>query len=563
MPDVKRDFFICHASEDKQEIVRPLVQALGEEGISCWLDEAEIHPGDSISNRVSGGLANSRYVLIILSTAFSHKWYPGAELSTVLLGQASTGEGRAIPLLVGSEEQIARIFEQLPQPLRDRAYIRWKGDPRDVVDHLLPLLGRESKPVRRVCFISSEYPPNVFGGLGVHVEQLAKALGEHIDVDIVLPTIGTEYESRSPRVHPHSLANASASYDDPVSWLRFAELAADKIRRLAEENRPDVIHCHDWVTVLAGIKCRWALGIPLVFHLHLPNRSPLCASVENLGLLCADLVTVNSEAMSEELVDRNLVIRRAGVVKNGVDRDLFRPGEDWPSDGGYILFVGRLVEQKGVEYLLRAVYYAREKFPDVRLKIVGEGPFRPLLERLCTNLTISREVDFLGWKTGPELARLYQQARLAVVPSIYEPFGMTALEALACGRPVVASRVGGLKEIVKHRVTGFLAEPKDHLDLAQWLMTGLASEDLRNSLGQAGGEFVSQKAAYTWPRIAQQFVKMYRTLQGKPLDLAEPRGAWKFIDQIDNVARELSPAYRDRVSYFGPFVRRLFYKDWQ
>lgn len=172
-------------------------------------------------------------------------------------------------------------------------------------------------------------------------------------------------------------------------------------------------------------------------------------------------------------------------------------------DDGYLLYVGRLVEQKGVEYLLRALYYVREKFPDIRLKIAGEGPFRPWLERLSTNLLLSGQVEFLGWRTGQELARLYQRALVVAVPSIYEPFGMTALEAVACQRPVVASRIGGLKEIIQNKVTGFLAEPNDDLDLAQWLMTLLSNADLRNRMGEAGRASVSSKG-YTWPRIAQQ-----------------------------------------------------------
>jgi glycosyltransferase involved in cell wall biosynthesis len=543
MSEATKDVFISHASDDKEKIVRPLVKVLDQERISYWYDEDEIDLGDTITKKVNEGLSNSRFVVVVLSPAFMQKGFPQAELHAALHEQASTGKVRILPILAGSDQERQRILNEIPL-IKSTAYVSWNDDPKHVVDMILRRLRPESKSLARVCFISSEYPPRVFGGLGIHVQELTRALGTHIDVDIVLPKASRDkYKSSSARVHITELANANATYDEPVSWLRFADFAAERIVRMARANRPSAIHCHDWVTILAGVKCKWLLDIPLVFHLHLPNRSVLCASVENLGLVCADLITVNSEAMSQDLSDRRLLLRSVEVIKNGVDRDLFKPCDDWPDDDGYVLFVGRLVEQKGVEYLLRAFYYVREKFPDARLKIAGEGPYQEALERLSTNLMLSPQVEFLGWKTGPELARLYQKARVVVVPSIYEPFGMTALEALACKRAVVASDVGGLAEIVQHKTTGFLAEPKDELDLAQWLMTLLANADLRNQMGEAGCAFVLN-GGYTWPAIADQYIKLYKTLQGKPVDRTIPKRAAEFRDQIRSVARELAPVLR-------------------
>ena len=157
------------------------------------------------------------------------------------------------------------------------------------------------------------------------------------------------------------------------------------------------------------------------------------------------------------------------VINNGVDLDMFCPRDNCPADDGYILFVGRLVTQKGVEYLIRAFYYVLQKFPDVRLKVVGDGDLGARLRRLCTNLMISAEhVEFIRprqWMSRPQVAELFQGARVVVVPSIYEPFGMTAIEALACQRPVIASRTGGLMDIIKPNVNGFLAEPRYELVL--------------------------------------------------------------------------------------------------
>jgi glycosyltransferase involved in cell wall biosynthesis len=541
MLEGKKDVFLCHSHEDNTTIVRPLHQALTQAGISCWLDEAEIRWGESISGKIEQGLSVSRYLLVVLSSAFVAGSYPRAELRAMLQEQLSTGDVRVLPLLV---EPTGTIIEQFPL-LGDSRRLVWDGNPETVVAELQRLLQPGRRSVARVCFISSEYPPHVLGGLGVHVRQLTAALTRHVHVDVVLPSLSQGiYETSGTQLQLIPLAKAHPMYEDPTSWLRFSELAAQRIIRMADEDRPEVIHCHDWVTVLAGIKCRWVLKVPLVFHLHLPNRSRLCAFVENLGLICADLVTVNSEAMHDELRYRSLPLRcPVAVIKNGVDLDVFRPCADWPADGGYILFVGRLVQQKGVEHLLRAFYYVREKFPEIRLKIVGDGDMRPALEHLCANLMLADQVDFLGWRTGQDLVALYQKALVAAVPSIYEPFGMTALEALACQRPVVASRLGGLQENIQHGVTGYLIEPEDELELAQWLMALLSNPGLRRAMGEAGGRHVSQ-AAYTWPHIAGKFVKLYEDIIGSSMDLSIPREFWWFRDQIVEISKEMSPDLR-------------------
>ena len=356
MPAEERDVFLCHASEDKAEIVRPLTEAFEQKGISCWLDEAEILLGDSIPDKVSEGLLKSRYLLVVLNSAFIRKSFALEELNFALYQQLNAKEVKVLPVLVGSKEQ---ILQQFPL-LRSRCYAVWNDNPDQVVEMVEKVLAHAPRFQDR-C-------ESLFYFFGVSSTCIRRpwsscmAINDgawaHLNVDVVLPTpSGYEYQFSIPQVQLRPLDNAEASYDKTISWLRFANVAAETmIDVIYRDTRPDVIHCHDWVTVLAGIKCRWALKIPLVFHLHLPNPSRLCASVENLGLICADLVTVNSQAMHRELMDRNLPLRRdtsVAVVKNGVDLKVFCPCEDWPADGGYILFVGRLVQQKGVEYLLR------------------------------------------------------------------------------------------------------------------------------------------------------------------------------------------------------------------
>ena len=137
-----RDIFICHAGEDKEEIVRPMVEAFSQAGISCWYDEAEIRWGDSIVQKVNEGLAASRYVVVVFSPAFVQKNWPQRELNAVLNQEASTGEVKVLPLLVGSEEEKRQILKQFPL-LNDKRYLPWDGDLRNIINALMSRLRPE------------------------------------------------------------------------------------------------------------------------------------------------------------------------------------------------------------------------------------------------------------------------------------------------------------------------------------------------------------------------------------------------------------------------------------
>lgn len=536
------DLFVSYAADDKQWVDRHLIDVLNGAGIR-FHTEATFTLGVPRITEFERAVRNSRYTLLVLSPAY----LAGDYGSFVQVLAQSYGAQRfswpVIPMLLREVE--------LPPSLQMLAGLDATNPEawQEAASRLRAQLGR---PLR-VCFVSSEYPPRMVGGLGAHVEQLITALGAHIDVQVVLPSVGSDMDEYqrppSPRVQLKHLTNCDPSYNDLVSWFRFATDAVNEITHMIRQGITfDAIHCHDWVTVMAGIRCRLLHDIPLVFHVHLPNRTPLCASVENLGLAYADLITVSSDDTRRELLRRaqalglnpEPIIR---IVKNGVDLDAFRPGNGGSAEDDYILFVGRIVQQKGLQYLLRAFYYVAQKFPGIRLKIVGRGDLQPQLERLCRNLLLpERRVEFVDpspWLTRAELAKLYQGARVVVVPSIYEPFGMTALEALACQRPVVASRIGGLQETIRHKETGVLAEPQNELDLAQWIMALLSDPALCDRLGAAGRAALEAAPDTTWPQIAQQVIRLYRSVE-----LTEVSSKVNGIrDQLRSAVQTVAPGY--------------------
>src|SRR5687767_5172949 len=230
----------------------------------------------------------------------------------------------------------------------------------------------------RVALFSSEYPPHVYGGLGTHVGEITAAMNGRAEFDLFVPAKG-DYANDPAVIRLREVPVAPASNNVEL-WLHYCDAALD----LAERNPPavDLIHCHDWMTVLAGIKLRSVLGKPLVYNVHLPQALDAYQGLEKLGLVSADLVLVNSAAVEKEIRAHDLPIRRVEVVPNGVDLETFRPAADWPGDGGYILFVGRLVPQKGVTFLLQALSVVLQRCPDTRLIIAGDGELDLFLKRI-------------------------------------------------------------------------------------------------------------------------------------------------------------------------------------
>jgi len=376
------------------------------------------------------------------------------------------------------------------------------------------------KPKRiRVCFISSEYPPHVQGGLGRHVDELTLALCSNCDIDIILPTPpkNEPYQRSSKKVSLYPITSCLTDYSKHDTWIRFASEVVEEVGLLISQGRrPSLIHCHDWATVLGAVACRLHYDIPFIYHVHLTNNSPLPAAIDHFGRACANAVTVSSKYMFDELRTPPVPIKYKFIINNGVNTKKFKPSADWPADDGYILFVGRLVQQKGVEYLLRAFSFVLkiDEFKSISLKIVGHDPvgkYDQTLRSLRTSLGFTeQQVEFVGEKKDEELVPIYQKARIVVVPSIYEPFGMTALEGMACKRPVIVSKVGGLQDIIEDGITGYHCQPKDHLDLAQWLLALLADDKLRQQIGRHA--LTSIRKNYRWLSVAHKFLIKYEDL---------------------------------------------------
>jgi glycogen synthase len=316
----------------------------------------------------------------------------------------------------------------------------------------------------------------------------------------------------------------------------------------ARPPQADVVHCHTWYTHLGGVLLKLAYGLPLVVTAHsLEPRRPwkreqlgrgydVSSWVERSALTMADAVIAVSEHDRRDVVELfGLPADRVTVVPNGIDAAVYRRavapevlrrhGVD--PDRPYVLFLGRITRQKGIAHLLRAV---RHLAPEVQVVLCASGPDTPEIAREVEELVaqLRAERDHLVWIDAmvprDEAIALYSHAAVFCCPSIYEPFGIINLEAMACETPVVGSAVGGIPEIVVDGETGRLvpfaprsatdAEPADPerfaADLAAALTTLLDDPAARRRMARAGRQRVVED--FAWDAVARRTLAVYRTL---------------------------------------------------
>ncbi|WIN00912.1 glycosyltransferase family 4 protein [Actinoplanes oblitus] len=390
--------------------------------------------------------------------------------------------------------------------------------------------------------LSWEYPPLLVGGLGRHVHALAGALaaaGHEV-------TVVTRQAPGAPRVeHLEGVRVIRAAEDPPafevtggdlLGWaLAFNHALTRAALRAVRGHRYDLVHAHDWLVAHTAVTLRDHLDVPLVATIHatesgrhqgwLPGaHNRTIDDIERW--LCAEAhrVIVCSEYMRAEVIRLfGVPAERTEVVHNGVDalrwrarpRAVAAARERYAGDDGPLVsLAGRLVYEKGVQHLLAAAPRLRERFPGLRLVVAGDGPYRKDLERRA-----GPAVSFAGFLTGHDLTALMAASDCYVVPSIYEPFGMVALEAAAAGTPVAVSSTGGLAEIVEHGVTGVCFPPGDPDALALAVGGVLADRDYARALASRARQRVVDD--FNWPAIAARTAAVYDSTRPPAPELPE------------------------------------------
>lgn len=398
----------------------------------------------------------------------------------------------------------------------------------------------------KIALFTNEFPPNIYGGAGVHIDFLSQELAKLGQVEV--RCFGNQDAATASMNVLGIQSSLTQPEDDNNPHLKMFHNLSKNVEMSQHTLQADIIHCHTWYTHLAGIFSRELLQSPLILTTHslethrpwkveqLGNGYFLSRWIENHAYNTADGIIAVSEQMKTDVIEAYSVApEKVTVIHNGIDPDFYAPTFDnnllkeynINPDIPFVLFVGRITRQKGISQLISAAKYFNE---DCQIVLCAGAPDTPEIaketEELIADLKTSRNGVILISEMLPreKIKVLYSHARVFACPSLYEPFGIINLEAMSCETPVVGSAVGGIPEIIVEGETGYLIElesisrtdfnPKFpeafQKNFAAKVNQLLDDETLATKMGKAGRKKVLEK--FSWASIAKTTYSYYETV---------------------------------------------------
>lgn len=397
----------------------------------------------------------------------------------------------------------------------------------------------------KALLYTNEFPPHTYGGAGVHVDYLSRELSRRCAVDVRCfgDQLATGEALSAKGYGPSAIGMGAPKH------LHGIFGAIDRgLQFNTDGNDADLVHCHTWYTHLAGILTKLNYGIPLVVTVHsleplrpwkreqLGGGYDFSCWVEKTALEMADAVIAVSEGTRNDVLKHfNIDSRKVHIIYNGIDPDEYHKVDATPAlsrygipaDQPYVLFVGRITRQKGIIHLVEAI---RHMDPGFNVVLCAGAPDTPEIaaEMKTAVASIQAEREGVFWidemVDKPTIIKLYSGADVFCCPSIYEPFGIINLEAMACETPIVASMVGGIPEVVVHDETGVLVplaqqsespfeplHPKDFAhDLARPINRLMRDPERRAAYAAAGRRRAVEQ--FSWASIAEKTQQLYASL---------------------------------------------------
>lgn len=401
----------------------------------------------------------------------------------------------------------------------------------------------------RVGLMTREYPPNVYGGAGVHVEYLSRELAKKIEVEV--HCWGDQLVDQG-NLHVRGAEPWSVITDGTQAKFKTAlETLSLNLAQVLPLASIDIVHTHTWYVSMAGFLAKKLYGIPFVLTTHsleplrawkaeqLGSGYAMSSWIESTAIHDADAIIAVSQGTKADILRAYPGVdpSRIHVIYNGIDLNEYQRTDNTEAltkygvnpAAPYVLFVGRITRQKGVTHLVEAIRYLP---PNTQVVLCAGAPDTPeIAAEMRDKVEEVRDLNpNVVWiekmVTKPEAIQLYSNCAVFCCPSVYEPFGIINLEAMACGAPVVASATGGILEVVVDQETGYLVpfeqDPVTSFpmhpdqfsrDLAGKISTLLADPEKARKFGQAGRRRVEEK--FAWSTIADQTIDLYRQLIAK------------------------------------------------
>jgi len=383
-----------------------------------------------------------------------------------------------------------------------------------------------------ILHLTWEYPPRIVGGLARHVYYLSKEIA-NLNNQVYVVTLdfpNTKEEEIHGNLHVYRVKVELVSYDF-LTWVyAFNHFFEKKVGMIIKNNDIDIIHVHDWLTSLSGIALKYLLKKPLIVTMHSLEigrvgslNNSLSITINNLEWWVtyeAKRVITTTNYMKQELVRHfNLPEDKIDVISNGINVYEFDLNIDKKSarnilgleeDLKIILFIGRIVEQKGIQYLVEASPNVISKIKNCLFLIIGEGWLLESIKKRVYELGVNNNFKFLGHVSDEMLKIAIKASDVLVIPSIYEPFGIVALEGMAGRIPVIASAVGGLKEIIEDGINGIYVNNVRNLEeLSNAIVRILTDNELSEKLVNNAYKKVKN---FDWKEIAKKTIEIYKKI---------------------------------------------------
>lgn len=383
----------------------------------------------------------------------------------------------------------------------------------------------------KILMLSWEYPPRIVGGIARVVHDLSKRLiKDGHDVTVVTYRDGeVPYYEDDKGVQVYRIDNYMISPNNFIDWIMQMNFnMISKVNELLVKGEKfDVIHAHDWLVAFAAKTLKNSYEIPLVSTIHATESGRNKGIHDDVQRYVNDTEWMLTYESSEVIVNSNymklelqrlfgLPFEKINVVPNGINVNSFNGVErDYDFRRQYaadnekvILFMGRLVYEKGVQHLIDAMPKILQHYNDAKLVIAGKGGMIDELKSQVEAMGLSQKVYFTGYLNSKQVIKMYKCADISVFPSMYEPFGIVALEAMLAGVPTVVSDTGGLNEIITHNVNGMKSYTGNANSIADSILTLLYDHQLCNEIVKSAKQKV--KNEYNWTKLAQDTHFVYQ-----------------------------------------------------
>ena len=386
----------------------------------------------------------------------------------------------------------------------------------------------------KILMLSWEYPPKTVGGLSEHVCNLSRELtklGDEIHVITCEEGAALE-EDYDNGIHVHRVSPLKLQNDDFIKWvmhLNFAILEK-AINLITDLGKFDIIHAHDWLTLYSAKVLKKSFTIPMVCTIHSTEygrnngirtdiQKYISSAEWTLTFEAWKIVTCGHYMRHEIYNLFKVPWEKIWIIPNGINPQIYKFDFDWlPFRRQYamdneklILFIGRHVYEKGIHLLAEASYRIVNEYGNVKFVIAGTGPMTNEINNKVHCMGLQDRFIFPGYIDMETKNRLYKVADTAVFPSLYEPFGIVALEAMAAECPVVVSDTGGLGELIQHEENGLKAITGVADSIADNIIRILGDEELANHIKQNALKVVNEK--YTWDKVAVITNNMYEMVK--------------------------------------------------